>query len=407
MTPPARGSVAPVQLRAVEAEVQPEVQPEVPPGVRAEAGATAKTVPTATSHDAAGTLAAEMLAAPTPAATAEPLRPAEQAMPARPDLSVVVPTFRRAALLENCLHALVAQDYDPTRYEIIVCDDGPDDDTRALVERTADAARARGLVVRYVPVTRTQGPAGARNAGWRAAHAPLIAFTDDDTVPDPHWLSAGREAMSASGAAAACGDIVVPLPTRPTDYEADAAGLTVAEFATANAFVTRAFLHQTGGFDERFTQAWREDSDLQFSIMRAGGRVEHARGAVVVHPVRPAPWGVSIAQQRKAQFEALLYSKHPELYRQRIRRWPPLHYYAIAAGALLALAGALAGVVELAACGAAVWFAFTLAFFVRRMNGTSHRWRHIAEMAWTSVLIPFLSLYWRLYGAFRYRVWFL
>jgi hypothetical protein len=41
------------------------------------------------------------------------------------------------------------------------------------------------------------------------------------------------------------------------------------------------------------------------------------------------------------------------------------------------------------------------------MRGRSRDWRHVAEMAVTSALIPFLSIYWRILGAIRYRTWFL
>jgi glycosyltransferase involved in cell wall biosynthesis len=328
------------------------------------------------------------------------------ALPGQPDVSVVVPTYRRPAMLAACLDALCRQDFAANRYEIVVCDDGPDDATRACVERIAEAQTARGLTVRYLPVTRTQGPAGARNAGWRVARSPLIAFTDDDTLPDPHWLSAGVVAL-AQGAAAAAGTIVVPLPPLPTDYEADASGLERAEFATANAFVSRSFLDTTGGFDERFTCAWREDSDLQFTLMRAGGEILRAADAVVVHPVRPARWGVSIAQQRKSQFDALLYSKHPELFRTRIRARPPLLYYAILCAASAALIGGLIGSDTVAFDGLFVWCALTAYFCAIRLRGRDHSWRHIAEMAWTSIPIPFLSIFWRLYGAARFKVLFL
>ncbi|MGN6319991.1 glycosyltransferase [Trinickia sp.] len=324
----------------------------------------------------------------------------------RPDVSVVVPTWRRPALLERCLEALVRQTLDPQRYEIVVCDDGPDEATRALVERIGDAHLARGLQIRYLPITATQGPAGARNAGWRHALAHTIAFTDDDTIPDPHWLEAGLAAM-AGGACAASGAIVVPLRERPTDYEADASGLERAEFATANAFVKRSALIAVDGFDERFTSAWREDSDLQFSLLDAGGEIVNAPDAVVVHPVRPARWGVSLSQQRKSAFEALLYRKHPDLYRKRIAEAPPLAYYASAAGAVVGVLGLAANMPAAAGLGALVWLALTARFFARRMRGRSTAWSHVVEMAVTSVLIPFLSIYWRLRGALRYRTWFL
>ncbi|NUY34378.1 glycosyltransferase [Paraburkholderia sp. JPY303] len=328
--------------------------------------------------------------------------------PSWPDVSVVVPTYRRPQMLANCLNALCAQQFAPHRYEIVVCDDGPDDATRACVERFAREQAPHGLEVHYLPVTRTQGPAGARNAGWQYARASLIAFTDDDTLPDPHWLTAGVAAL-ASGATAAAGRIVVPLPELPelpTDYEADASGLARAEFATANVFVRRAALVATGGFDERFTSAWREDSDLQFTLLTAGGQIVRARDAVVVHPVRPARWGVSIAQQKKSQFDALLYRKHPELFRTRIGSRPPLLYYAILAAALLAIGGGFADLPILAGAGVIAWCWLTGYFCARRLRGRNHGWRHVAEMIWTSILIPFLSIYWRLYGAIRFKVFF-
>lgn len=324
----------------------------------------------------------------------------------RPVVSVVVPTWRRPALLERCLESLVRQTLAPTRYEIVVCDDGPDDATRSLVERIADAHRARGLPVRYLPITATQGPAGARNAGWREARGEVIAFTDDDTIPDAHWLEAGLAAM-ADGACAAAGAIVVPLPEQPTDYEADASGLAYAEFATANVFVKRSALIAVDGFDERFTSAWREDSDLQFSLLSSGRCIAKAPEAVVVHPVRPARWGVSLSQQRKSAFEALLYRKHPVLYRQRIARTPPIRYYATVMAAAICIVGAALGAGMIAGLAALVWMGLTLRFLLLRMRGRSRAASHIAEMAVTSVLIPFLSIYWRLRGALRYRTWFL
>jgi glycosyltransferase involved in cell wall biosynthesis len=318
---------------------------------------------------------------------------------------VVVPTYRRPDLLRTCLDALVRQDYDPARYEIIVCDDGPDDATRHTVEAFAGEHAARGLAIRYVAVTATQGPAGARNAGWRAARAPLIAFTDDDTQPDAGWLRAGVAALERADAAA--GRIVVPLEAEPTDYERDASGLARAEFATANAFVRRARLAQTGGFDERFTAAWREDSDLQFTLLRAGAQVIRADDALVVHPVRPARWGVSLAQQKKSRYEALLFRKHPQLYRQRIASGPPLLYYAILCAVLWVLVALLFERYDVALAACAVWLVLTAGFCVYRLRGTRRSLAHIAEMAWTSIWIPFLSIYWRLHGAIRYRVWFL
>jgi glycosyltransferase involved in cell wall biosynthesis len=318
--------------------------------------------------------------------------------------SVVVPTYRRPDLLGRCLKALDAQDLDPSAWEVVVADDAADPATRRQVEGFAAAARAP---VRYVAVSLRHGPAAARNAGWRAARGEVLAFTDDDCVPAPGWLSAGLSALEKDpGLSAAAGRVVVPLAQRPTDYELDAAGLQDAEFVTANCFCRRRALEAVGGFDERFTAAWREDSDLQFTLLGRGERVGRVPEAVVVHPVRPARWGVSLLQQRKCLFDALLYKKHPILYKQRIRPGWPWDYYVIVGALGTAAGGALAGSAAVALAGAGVWVALTGRFCARRLRRTSWAPRHVAEMVFTSALIPPLSVSWRLYGAGKFRAVF-
>ena len=326
-----------------------------------------------------------------------------------PSMSVVIATWRRPQMLQRCLDGLRAQTFDAHRLELVVADDGPDDATRAVVDAFATAAPA--WRVRYVPVRDTQGPAAARNRGWQAARGAIIAFTDDDTIPAPTWLAEGWRVMATPDGStppdAATGAIRMPLPARPTDYERDASGLTRAEFVTANCFVRRALLERVGGFDERFRLAWREDSDLQFRILDAGGRIAQAPGALMHHPVRPARWGVSVSQQRKVFYDALLYKKHPQRYRSRIRPVPPWHYYGMGAAVMVALVALLAHQFWGAAAAAVVWLALTLRFAMVRLRGTAHTVRHVAEMLWTSVIIPPLALYWRVRGAWHFRVWFL
>lgn len=318
-------------------------------------------------------------------------------------VSVVVPTWRRPALLQRCLDALLVQTLQPSLYEIVIADDAPEKAVRELVER----ARAHaGCRLQYVPVRDTQGAAGARNAGWRAARGEIIAFTDDDTIPDRNWLIEGLRAF-AGGASAVTGRVEMPLPERPTDYEKDAAGLTRAEFVTANCFVRREVLARIGGFDERFTSAWREDSDLHFRLLDAGEPIEHAPDAVVVHPVRPAGFGVSLAQQRKVVFDALLYRKHPRLYRQRIRRVPPIEYYVAAASTVAAAIAAFAGHPRVGLAALAPWLVVTLYLSFKRLRGTVLSPRHVAEMALTSATIPLASVFWRSVACLRHRVLFL
>jgi GT2 family glycosyltransferase len=320
-----------------------------------------------------------------------------------PRASVVIPTCRRPELLGRCLDALAAQSFAPDQFEVIIVDDAGLDSARRQVE--AWGAEPGRPAVRYRRTARPSGPAAARNIGWRTARGEIVAFTDDDCVPAPGWLAAGSAAL-AGGAAAASGRIVMPLPPRPTDYERDAAGLTRSEFVTANCFCRRAALAAVGGFDERFRAAWREDSDLHFRLLDRGEPIVAAPDALVIHPVRPAAWGVSLRQQRKSQYNALLFRKHPIHYRQRIQPRPPLRYYATVGALAVAVVGAATDRRRLALAGGAAWVGLTARFTARRLRETSRAPGHVAEMIATSILIPPVAIFWRLVGAIRFRVLF-
>jgi glycosyltransferase involved in cell wall biosynthesis len=320
-----------------------------------------------------------------------------------PLFSVVMPTYRRPHLLARCLAALGAQAIDRSNYEIIVADDAASEETRQQVEAFASQTQ---LAVRYIAVSGRHGPAAARNAGWRAAQGRVIAFTDDDCVPDPGWLAGAAAAFERGATDAAWGRLIMPLPPDPTDYERDAAGLSEAVFVTANCFCRRDVLQKIGGFDEEFAMAWREDSDLYFSLVEHGCHIQHLPEAIVVHPIRPAGWGVSLKQQRKTMFDALLYKKHPRLYRRYIGKFPSDYYIAC-----IALLGIVTGILWQSALAvgvcALIWLAVTGQFYWRRIRNTSQKPGHLAEMLVTSVLIPPISTYWHWRGALRFRVFYL
>jgi glycosyltransferase involved in cell wall biosynthesis len=320
-------------------------------------------------------------------------------------VSVVVPTLGRPELLNRCLGSLVLQRFDPSKYEIIVVDDGPSEKTRAIVMQWALHA-GKGPLITYIASYGPHGPAAARNRGWKAARGSVVAFTDDDTVPRMTWLETGMAAFEQSDVDAVWGRIVMPLHHEPTDYELDAKGLERAEFVTANCFCRKSVLERLNGFDERFRFAWREDADLYFNLLSSNARVVHLPGTVVVHPIRPAKWGVSLSQQKKVLFDALLYKKHPDLYRKKIRAGARWDYYLIVLLLLIA-AGCLAGGQFIAAVVAgAVWAGMTARFCLMRLKSTVKTFSHVCEMILTSMLIPPLAVYWRMIGALRFRTFF-
>jgi glycosyltransferase involved in cell wall biosynthesis len=328
-------------------------------------------------------------------------------------ISVIVPTYKRPALLKRCLDALFQQHFPGDEFEIIIVSDGYDEATRYLVENNCNNNTNRNVQYHYLAAKK--GPAAARNAGWQTAKGELILFTDDDCVPDKKWLrsywntfrkvtsEAATTAEEIESSIAFTGRVYVPLCDKPTDYEKNLARLQEAEFVTANCACTKKALDTVQGFDESFTMAWREDSDLHFKFLKANIPVINVKEALVIHPVRNAQWGVSLKEQRKSMFNALLYKKYPNLYRQRISARPLWNYYGMISLVIIALAGSFLNLKLISISAFAGWLLLLMLFIKKRLSGTSLSPGHVVEMIVTSSFIPFLSVYWTLYGAFKFK----
>ena len=321
------------------------------------------------------------------------------------DVSVVIPTYKRVNLLQKCLFALQQQQYKGV-FEVIVVSDGEDEQTATLV---AQFCNIEGALFMYAALPKKAGPAAARNKGWRAAQGKLILFTDDDTQPAPQWLQTYWNAYKKNNKKelAFTGKVTVSLPKYPTDYERNTAGLETADFVTANCACSKAALQKINGFDEDFTMAWREDSELEFKLMNAGVPVIKVADAMVLHPARKAAWGVSLKEQKKSMFNALLYKKHPRLFRAKIISSPVWNYYVMIFLFLFSLVFFLLKIYLLAGVLFGGWLVLEMVFVVKRLRGNSHSLSHLSEMLVTSLLIPFLSVYWTLYGALKFKVFFL
>lgn len=320
-------------------------------------------------------------------------------------LSVVVPTWGRLDQLDSCLDALSRQTLAPERFEIIIVDDEPDHNTLHLVTSWRTRKRGRGPRLTYFANSGLHGVAAARNCGWRIARAPVIAFTDDAAIPAPDWLEQALVVFS-SGVDALCGSISIPFAATPTEYQRHVLRKQSAEFACANFFCRRTLLEAEGGFDERFVDADCSENDLHFRLLARPGGIVRAEQVQVTQPMRPPPWGASVSDLRHSVGQALLFKKHPLLYRQKVQGSAPWDYYAIVAVLLLGIVATVAGSAVLAAAAVLAWLVLTTRLCHIRLRGTSRSLRHIVEIVITSVLIPPLAVFWRLSGALRYRVRF-
>lgn len=222
-----------------------------------------------------------------------------------PFFSVVIPTYNRKDNLLRGLQALTRQTFPD--FEVVVVDQSD-----PAVEIPEEFQQK--LAIRYV-YSQQRGPALARNKGLRAATGLVIAFTDDDCIPEADWLEKAARYFDQAPIAGLEGRVrseKVGDPKYRTVSNVDFEGIG---FMTANMFYRRDLLLNVNGFDERFPDAFREDTDLAWRIQEFGD-IPHARDAVVFHPPHPATIERESKVERSKMFgvDPILFERHPDKY---------------------------------------------------------------------------------------------
>ena len=116
-------------------------------------------------------------------------------------VSVIVAFLNEEPYLEQCLQALLGQDFPREEYEVIFVDNGSRDGSAEIVRRYPDV---------HLMEEQRPGHYAARNTGLAVARGELIAFTDGDCAPSRGWLRQICEGMSRTGAAMALGSRRLP-----------------------------------------------------------------------------------------------------------------------------------------------------------------------------------------------------
>jgi GT2 family glycosyltransferase len=222
-----------------------------------------------------------------------------------PRVSIIVATYNRATLLDECLDHLGRQRFRPGD-EVIVVDNGSTDDTAAVVARH----RSRYAVPLRLLNESLPGKSRAIARALIGATGEVLAFTDDDVNADDGWLDAVRTAMSDADVALMGGPVAprwhpaVPLwirrarerhprlgaPLALLDYGDRPLALGPRAVLGANLAVRRQLFTELGGFPAhlgklRGTLLSGEDHELCRRVQAAGFRAMYFPGAIVHHYV--------------------------------------------------------------------------------------------------------------------------
>ena len=252
-------------------------------------------------------------------------------------IAVVVPTRNRSGRLPRLVAALEAQTIPASDFEVVFVDDASDDDTARVLERIAAST---ALNLRVISRNSCAGPARARNEGWQATSAPIVAFTDDDCIPSPQWLASGLAALAREPHVGVLQGATLPEEGEPLDGFVATRVIEEATpfFEACNLFVRRPALDQSGGFDEDLGLHF-EDTALGWRVIEAGWARHFSADALVHHDVTRPGIGWHLRKALLDGHAVKVAQEHPSFRRELWRPWCIEPRRAAFAAALLGLVG--------------------------------------------------------------------
>jgi GT2 family glycosyltransferase len=240
-----------------------------------------------------------------------------------PTVSIVVVSWNRPDWLKRCLRAIGQLDYPRFEVVVVACSDGEQIAREMNVGRVLTADRANISV--------------ARNKGVDAAAGDIIAFIDDDAVPEPTWLwhlssafenlavvqaggtTLGRNGITVQHAAARVSAAGQTFPVGEADLKGaiiDPEGDRYPRLHGTNMAIRRDVIVSHGGFDERLT-FYLDETDLTYRIAKSGGRTACVPKAIVHHASGPSRYRDEERTPRRvfeiAASAAIFHRKHCEI----------------------------------------------------------------------------------------------
>jgi glycogen synthase len=219
-------------------------------------------------------------------------------MPHRLRVSVVINTYNRSSSLKAVLHSLHRQNY--PHFEIIVVNGPSTDGTMEVLEQYRQSIRVGTCADRNLSVS--------RNVGIQMAHGELVAFIDDDAVPDEDWLADAVPAFGDQEVAGAGGFVYdhtgynlqyrysmsdrlghgIFNTSTPVGEEFCYPGCTQYPYLQGtNAVFRRSALNEIGGFDEEYDY-YLDETDLCLRLIEAGYLLRQLCNAFVYHRFLPS-----------------------------------------------------------------------------------------------------------------------
>lgn len=185
--------------------------------------------------------------------------------------------------MKKCLEGLLKQDIQEP-WEIVVVDDGSATDLALIISEL----NSSGLI--QLHRQKNAGPARARNKGVEIAKGKYIAFTDDDCVPLPDWLSIHLKHLEKGVMTGGKtrnglkGNLYAESSQLLINFLYSFFKNTPVSFFTSNNFaMNRETFLSIGGFDESFPTSAGEDREFCIRYIVSGFKLKYIDDAEILH----------------------------------------------------------------------------------------------------------------------------
>lgn len=221
------------------------------------------------------------------------------------DATVVIPTYNRRRIIEKVLERFLHQKDVEENYEIVVIDDGSDDETDLLFKSLEDSNLYRSISksrtdlvlkcrsgslksifqssipaenhlinprINYIKIKKS-GRSTARNVGIEVSGSDLIIFSDDDIFVEDYYVSKHISSHYPGDRLVVMGRVInTDNLSDPFSARWKLRDINTAFLSTGNASVRKEYLYDAGLFDENYTVYGWEDFDLGVHLKEIGLR---------------------------------------------------------------------------------------------------------------------------------------
>jgi len=211
-------------------------------------------------------------------------------------VSVIITTYNRSEKIKKCLDHLLKLDY--PNYEIVVVNDGSTDNTSIVLK---NYEKNHKDMIKIIQHKKNKGTGAGKKSGILNSNFDMVALIDDDCYVEKTWLR----------------NLITAFIKEEKKGKKIAAVTSVGVYTGHSICYKKNIVIKAGLFDERFSRAFREDTDLAFRILDLGYEIIQIPEEGFIHdPPSPKTMKEKIHFAFKRimihQWDVLLYKKHPE-----------------------------------------------------------------------------------------------